>query len=93
MITLIQFTQVRPEEKKVIVRVLFIVGLTALFSECNCVANQTVANTTCDAESGQCDCSVSLAGGLYGGRQCHKCAKRTVGEYQTLLNWGSLVRF
>lgn len=59
--------------------VLFIAGLTLSFSECNCVANQTVANTTCDAESGQCECSVSEAGGRYGGRQCDTCARRTVG--------------
>ena len=86
MITLSQFTHVHARGKKGYrwVHVLFIVGLTTLFSECDCVANQTVANTTCDAVSGQCECSVSLAGGLYGGRQCDQCARRTVGEYQNL---------
>ena len=86
MVTLSQFTHVHARGKKGYrsVHVLFIVGLTTLFSECDCVANQTVANTTCDAVSGQCECSVSLAGGLYGGRQCDQCARRTVGEYQNL---------
>ena len=51
------------------------------FLECNCTANQTVANTTCNARSGQCDCRVSLAGGRYGGRQCEGCAKHTVGKF------------
>lgn len=60
---------------------LFIDKLRLCFLECNCVANQTVANTTCNAESGQCECSVSLAGGRYGGRQCDTCARRTVGKY------------
>ena len=52
------------------------------FLECNCTANQTVANSTCDQRSGQCQCRVSEAGGLYGGRQCEGCAKPyTVGEW------------
>ena len=50
--------------------------------ECNCTANQTIANSTCDQRSGQCQCRVSEAGGLYGGRQCEGCAKPyTVGEW------------
>lgn len=52
------------------------------FLECNCTANQTIANSTCDQRSGQCQCRVSEAGGLYGGRQCEGCAKPyTVGEW------------
>ena len=80
MITVIQITHVHAEVMLYEFVQVFDVGFTALFSECNCTANQTVANTTCDAESGQCECRVSLAGGLYGGRQCDTCAKRTVGE-------------
>ena len=52
------------------------------FLECNCTANQTIVNSTCDQRSGQCQCRVSEAGGLYGGRQCEGCAKPyTVGEW------------
>lgn len=52
------------------------------FLECNCTANQTIANSTCDQRSGQCQCRVSEAGGLYGGRQCEGCARPyTVGEW------------
>ena len=52
------------------------------FLECSCTANQTIANSTCDQRSGQCQCRVSEAGGLYGGRQCEGCAKPyTVGEW------------
>lgn len=62
---------------------------------CNCTANQTMANTTCDRVSGQCDCETSEAGGLYGGRQCDTCARKTVGTPPTChpctedcyLNW------
>lgn len=53
------------------------------FSACNCTANQTLANTTCDPVSGQCKCDVSEAGGRYGGRQCDTCARRTVGKCVT----------
>ena len=60
------------------------------FSACNCTANQTLANTTCDPVSGQCKCDVSEAGGRYGGRQCDTCARRTVGKCVTkndTVNW------
>ena len=57
------------------------------FLECNCTANQTIVNSTCDQRSGQCQCRVSEAGGLYGGRQCEGCAKPyTVGEWFYTLN-------
>ena len=50
-------------------------------SDCDCTVNQTVANTTCNAVTGQCECSVSLTGGRFGGRQCETCAVHTVGGY------------
>lgn len=42
-----------------------------------------MANTTCDRVSGQCECETSEAGGLYGGRQCDTCARKTVGKWFT----------
>ncbi|XP_065644500.1 laminin subunit gamma-1 isoform X1 [Hydra vulgaris] len=46
---------------------------------CDCDADFTMTNTTCDALTGQCMCIVSPLGGKYSGRRCNECAVNAIG--------------